>query len=84
MKLNELKNIMEKHKIWVYDYCLNEKDKPLAETALCLMKTDRGFEYYVCERNIKRDMRLFQSEDEACQAFLTDMAYDKPILKRYL
>ena len=84
MKLNELSTIMEKHKVWKYNYSINEEDKPVADAALCLMKTPKGFEYYIYERNIKRDIQFFQDEDKACQAFLADMAYGHPTLKRYI
>ena len=84
MKLNDLNTIMEKHNIWKHDYCINEGNKPLAETALCLMKTAKGFEYYVSERNVKHDIQFFRDENEACRAFLADMAYSHPVLKQYI
>ena len=83
MTFKEVREIMKKCKILPTEYLIDEPMKPLAETALCLDKKGGKFRYYVLERNVVCDERIYNTESEACKNFLTDMKRNFKSVREY-
>ena len=79
-----LRQILVDNDVYKGDYSLSEDEPCVCEVTLCLRKRANDFEYYIYERNVKRDVEIFNTEDEACRALLSDMTSDYPALKKYI
>lgn len=84
MKMNELRDILQKNDVDDEDYSLSENSPPLIETVACLRKIENGYKYYTSDRGEMISEKVFPTEDEACKYFLRLMANDYPGLKKYI
>lgn len=70
MKIKDLKVILDQSKIPKVDYSLGKDDPPLVEVVVCIRHKTKGFAVFVVERNKTISSDFYQTEDEACKAFL--------------
>lgn len=70
MRIKDLKGILDKNQIPKVDYSLTEEDPPLVEVVVCLRRKSEGFDVFVVERNKTIVSEEYQTEEEACKAFL--------------
>lgn len=56
-------------------------DGGLPNEAFCICKTPTGFEVYYNERGNKSDLKIFNSEEGACDYFLHYITSDSVVLK---
>lgn len=84
LTIERLRQILINHDVYRGDYSLSENEPCVCEVTSCIRKRTNGFEYYIYERNVKRDVKIFETEDEVCRALLSDMTSDYPALKKYI
>lgn len=70
MQIKDLKAILEKNRIPKVDYSLSKDDPPLVEVVVCIRHKLKGFDVFIVERNKTISSTFYQTEDEACKAFL--------------
>ena len=84
LTIEDLRKILVDNDVYEGDYSLSEDEPCVCEVTSCLRKRANDFEYYIYERNVKQDVEIFKTEDEACRALLSDMSSDYPALKKYI
>lgn len=84
MTIKELEDILRANNICKYDYSLSEDNPPLIETVVCLRKLDDKYKYFVSDHGEIIEENYFDSENNACQYLLKEMAYGYEELKKYI
>jgi hypothetical protein len=92
MRLSELKDILDKTQVAHSYYSLSPKDFSSSDpneyatetTSVCLHRETVGIRFFILDRGDKYHEKVFTDEHIACMHFLKIVAYDFPILKKYL
>jgi hypothetical protein len=92
MKLSELKDMLDKAQVARSYYSLSPEDFSSSEpneyateiTAVCLHRETSGIRFFILDRGDRYHEEIFADENNACMHFLKILAYDFPILKKYL